>query len=32
MLSSDFRAVRKNDPLLPDAEIWRNNHVYERYK
>jgi hypothetical protein len=29
MLCSDFRAVRKNDPLLPDAGTWRNNHVYE---
>ena len=24
-----FRAVRENDPLLPDAGTWRNNHVYE---
>jgi hypothetical protein len=29
MLCSDFRAPRKNDPLLPDAGTWRNNHVYE---
>ena len=28
-LCSDFRAPRKNDPLLPDAGTWRNNHVYE---
>ena len=24
-----FRAVRENDPLLPDAGTWRNKHVYE---
>ena len=24
-----FRAVRENDPLLPDAGTGRNNHVYE---
>ena len=29
MPCSDFRALRKNDPLLPDAGTWRNNHVYE---
>ena len=29
MLCSDFRARRKNDPLVPDAGTWRNNHVYE---
>jgi len=29
MLCSDFRAPRKNDPLLSDAGTWRNNHVYE---
>ena len=29
MLCSDFSAPRKNDPLLPDAGTWRNNHVYE---
>src|SRR5215510_9965229 len=29
MLCSDFRAPRKNDPLLPDAGKWRNKHVYE---
>ena len=29
MLCSDFRALRKNDPLLLDAGTWRNNHVYE---
>jgi hypothetical protein len=29
MLCSDFRAPRKNDPLLPHAGTWRNNHVYE---
>ena len=29
MLYSGFRAVRVNDPLLPDAGTWRNNHVYE---
>ena len=29
MLCSDFRTVRKNDPLLPDAGTWRNNHPYE---
>ena len=29
MLCSYFRAPRKNDPLLPDAGTWRNNHVYE---
>src|SRR5262249_38414850 len=29
MLCLDFRAPRKNDPLLPDAGTWRNNHVHE---
>jgi len=29
MLCSDFRALRKNDPLPPDAGTWRNNHPYE---
>jgi len=32
MPCSNFRAARENDPLLPDARMSRNNHVYDRHK
>jgi hypothetical protein len=29
MLYTSFRAVRENDPVLPDTGTWRNNQLYE---
>jgi len=29
---SNFRAARENDPLLQEARMSRNNHVYDRHK